>query len=225
MLRIDIISVLPELMKSPLDGSIIKRAKQNRNIEIHIHNLKNFSNLKRKQVDDYQYGGGSGMVLMIEPIKNCIKSLTKDRDYDEIIYMTPDAEILNQKMSNRLSTLKNIIILCGHYKGVDQRIRDKFITLEISIGDFVLSGGEIPAIVLCDSIVRLIPGVIGDGTSALSDSFQDNLLAPPVYTRPANFENIKVPSVLLSGNQKEIENWREKKSLERTKKIRPNLIK
>ena len=145
MLRIDIISVLPELMKSPLDGSIIKRAKQNRNIEIHIHNLKNFSNLKRKQVDDYQYGGGSGMVLMIEPIKNCIKSLTKDRDYDEIIYMTPDAEILNQKMSNRLSTLKNIIILCGHYKGVDQRIRDKFITLEISIGDFVLSGGEIPA--------------------------------------------------------------------------------
>ena len=224
MLRIDIISVLPELMKSPLDGSIIKRAKQNRNIEIHIHNLKNFSNLKRKQVDDYQYGGGSGMVLMIEPIKNCIKSLTKDRDYDEIIYMTPDAEILNQKMSNRLSTLKNIIILCGHYKGVDQRIRDKFITLEISIGDFVLSGGEIPAIVLCDSIVRLIPGVIGDGTSALSDSFQDNLLAPPVYTRPANFENIKVPSVLLSGNQKEIENWREKKSLERTKKIRPNLI-
>tara|TARA_B100001057_G_scaffold84800_2_gene80628 strand:+ start:728 stop:1405 length:678 start_codon:yes stop_codon:yes gene_type:complete len=225
MLRIDIISVLPELMKSPLDGSIIKRAKQNRNIEIHIHNLKNFSNLKRKQVDDYQYGGGSGMVLMIEPVKNCIKSLTKDRDYDEIIYMTPDAEILNQKMSNRLSTLKNIIILCGHYKGVDQRIRDKFITLEISIGDFVLSGGEIPAIVLCDSIVRLIPGVIGDGTSALSDSFQDNLLAPPVYTRPANFENIKVPSVLLSGNQKEIENWREKKSLERTKKIRPNLIK
>ena len=225
MLRIDIISVLPELMKSPLDGSIIKRAKQNRNIEIHIHNLKNFSNLKRKQVDDYQYGGGSGMVLMIEPIKNCIKSLTKDRDYDEIIYMTPDAEILNQKMSNRLSTLKNIIILCGHYKGVDQRIRDKFITLEISIGDFVLSGGEIPAIVLCDSILRLIPGVIGDGTSALSDSFQDNLLAPPVYTRPANFENIKVPSVLLSGNQKEIENWREKKSLERTKKIRPNLIK
>ena len=225
MLRIDIISVLPELMKSPLDGSIIKRAKQNRNIEIHIHNLKNFSNLKRKQVDDYQYGGGSGMVLMIEPVKNCIKSLTKDRDYDEIIYMTPDAEILNQKTSNRLSTLKNIIILCGHYKGVDQRIRDKFITLEISIGDFVLSGGEIPAIVLCDSIVRLIPGVIGDGTSALSDSFQDNLLAPPVYTRPANFENIKVPSVLLSGNQKEIENWREKKSLERTKKIRPNLIK
>tara|TARA_B100001093_G_scaffold50215_1_gene42722 strand:- start:10867 stop:11544 length:678 start_codon:yes stop_codon:yes gene_type:complete len=225
MLRIDIISVLPELMKSPLDGSIIKRAKQNRNIEIHFHNLKNFSNLKRKQVDDYQYGGGSGMVLMIEPIKNCIKSLTKDRDYDEIIYMTPDAEILNQKMSNRLSTLKNIIILCGHYKGVDQRIRDKFITLEISIGDFVLSGGEIPAIVLCDSIVRLIPGVIGDGTSALSDSFQDNLLAPPVYTRPANFENIKVPTVLLSGNQKEIENWREKKSLERTKKIRPNLIK
>ena len=225
MLRIDILSVLPELMKSPLDGSIIKRAKENQQIEIHFHDLKHFSMMKRKQVDDCQYGGGSGMVLMIEPIKNCIESLTKERNYDEIIYMTPDAKILNQRTANRLSTLKNIIILCGHYKGVDQRVRDEFITLEISIGDFVLSGGEIPAIVLCDSIIRLIPGVIGDGTSALSDSFQDNLLAPPVYTRPANFENIKVPSILLSGNQKEIENWRERKSIERTKKIRPDLIK
>ena len=220
MLRIDIISVLPELMKSPLDGSIIKRAKQNRNIEIHIHNLKNFSNLKRKQVDDYQYGGGSGMVLMIEPIDNCINHLKKNNDYSEVIFMTPDAEKLTQKVSNRLSISGNLIILCGHYKGVDQRVRDNLTTMELSIGDFVLSGGELPAAVLCDSIIRLIPGVLNDETSALEDSFQDGIIAPPVYTRPSSYNNLKVPKVLLSGNKEKINEWRDKKSDEKTKKMK-----
>ena len=172
-------------------------------MEIHFHDLKNYASSKRKQVDDYQFGGGSGMVMMIEPIKKCIDNLKKQRDYKEIIYMTPDAELLNQKIANKLSIEGNLIILCGHYKGIDQRIRDKLITMEISIGDYVLSGGELPAAVLCDSIIRLIPGVLGDETSALSDSFQDGMLAPPVYTRPANFENMKVPEILLSGNK----NW------------------
>ena len=224
MLRIDIISVLPKLIESPFNGSIIKRAIEKKIVEIHFHDLKDYASNKRKQVDDYQFGGGSGMVMMIEPINKCIDSLKKNRDYREIIYMTPDAEILNQKIANKLSIEGNLIILCGHYKGVDQRVRDKFITMEISIGDYVLSGGELPAAVLCDSIIRLIPGVLGDETSALSDSFQDGMIAPPVYTRPANFGNMNVPEVLLSGNKAKIENWREEKALERTKKIRPNFF-
>ena len=224
MIRIDIISVLPKLIESPFNASIIKRAIEKNIVEINFHDLKDYGSKKRKQVDDYQFGGGSGMVMMIEPIKKCIDTLKKKRDYKEIIYMTPDAEILNQKIANKLSVDGNLIILCGHYKGVDQRVRDNLITMEISIGDYVLSGGELPAAVLCDSVIRLIPGVLGDETSALSDSFQDGILAPPVYTRPANFENIKVPEVLLSGNKAKIENWREEKALERTKKIRPNLF-
>jgi|TARA_B110000444_G_scaffold25102_1_gene20791 tRNA (guanine37-N1)-methyltransferase len=224
MIRIDIISVLPKLIESPFNASIIKRAIEKKIVEIYFHDLKDYGSNKRKQVDDYQFGGGSGMVMMIEPIKKCIDTLKKERDYKEIIYMTPDAEILNQKIANKLSIDGNLIILCGHYKGVDQRVRDKLITMEISIGDYVLSGGELPAAVLCDSIIRLIPGVLGNETSALSDSFQDEMLAPPVYTRPANFENIKVPEILLSGNKAKIENWREEKALERTKKIRPNLF-
>ena len=224
MVRIDIISVLPHLIESPFNASIIKRAIEKKIVEIHFHDLKNYASSKRKQVDDYQFGGGSGMVMMIEPIKKCIDNLKKQRDYKEIIYMTPDAELLSQKIANKLSIEGNLIILCGHYKGVDQRIRDKLITMEISIGDYVLSGGELPAAVLCDSIIRLIPGVLGDETSALSDSFQDGILAPPVYTRPANFENMKVPEILLSGNKAEIEQWREEKALERTKKIRPDFF-
>jgi len=224
MIRIDIISVLPQLIESPFSASIIKRAIEKQIVEINFHDLKNYASKKRKQVDDYQFGGGSGMVMMIEPIKKCIDKLKKQRHYSEVIYMTPDAPILNQKLANKLSLVGNIIILCGHYKGVDQRVRDKIITMEISIGDYVLSGGELPAAVLCDSIIRLIPGVLGDETSALTDSFQDEILAPPVYTRPANFENIKVPSILLSGDKAKIENWREKKALERTKKIRPNFL-
>jgi len=224
MIRIDIISVLPQLIESPFSASIIKRAIEKQIVEINFHDLKNYASKKRKQVDDYQFGGGSGMVMMIEPIKKCIDKLKKQRHYSEVIYMTPDAPILNQKLANKLSLVGNIIILCGHYKGVDQRVRDKLITMEISIGDYVLSGGELPAAVLCDSIIRLIPGVLGDETSALTDSFQDEILAPPVYTRPANFENIKVPSILLSGDKAKIENWREKKALERTKKIRPNFL-
>jgi tRNA (guanine37-N1)-methyltransferase len=224
MIRIDIISVLPQLIESPFNASIIKRAIEKQIVEINFHDLKNYASKKRKQVDDYQFGGGSGMVMMIEPIKKCIDKLKKQRNYSEVIYMTPDAPILNQKLANKLSLVGNIIILCGHYKGVDQRVRDKLITMEISIGDYVLSGGELPAAVLCDSIIRLIPGVLGDETSALTDSFQDEILAPPVYTRPANFENIEVPSILLSGDKAKIENWREKKALERTKKIRPNFL-
>mgnify|MGYP006081695551 FL=1 len=224
MVRIDIISVLPQLIESPFNASIIKRAIEKKIVEIHFHDLKNYASSKRKQVDDYQFGGGSGMVMMIEPIKKCLDNLKKQRDYKEIIYMTPDAELLNQKIANKLSIEGNLIILCGHYKGIDQRIRDKLITMEISIGDYVLSGGELPAAVLCDSIIRLIPGVLGNETSALCDSFQDGMLAPPVYTRPANFENMKVPEILLSGNKAKIEQWREEKALERTKKIRPDFF-
>ena len=224
MIRIDIISVLPQLIESPFNASIIKRAIEKQIVEINFHDLKNYASKKRKQVDDYQFGGGSGMVMMIEPIKKCIDKFKKQRNYSEVIYMTPDAPILNQKLANKLSLVGNIIILCGHYKGVDQRVRDKLITMEISIGDYVLSGGELPAAVLCDSIIRLIPGVLGDETSALTDSFQDEILAPPVYTRPANFENIEVPNILLSGNKAKIENLRVKKALERTKKLRPNFL-
>jgi tRNA (guanine37-N1)-methyltransferase len=191
---------------------------------VNFHNLKDFASNKRKQVDDYQFGGGSGMVMMIEPIKKCVDLLKSKRSYKEVIYMTPDGNILNQQVANKLSIDGNLIILCGHYKGVDQRVRDELITMEISIGDYVLSGGELPAAVLCDSIIRLIPGVLGDETSALSDSFQDGMLAPPVYTRPANFEDLEVPKVLLSGNKAKIDQWREEKAEERTKKLRPDIF-
>ena len=224
MVRIDIISVLPKLIESPFNASIIKRAIEKKIVEIHFHDLKDYANKRRKQVDDYQFGGGSGMVMMIEPIKKCIDNLKNQRDYKEVIYMTPDAEILNQKIANKLSIKGNLIILCGHYKGVDQRVRDNLVTMEISIGDYVISGGELPAAVLCDSIIRLIPGVLGNETSALTDSFQDGILAPPVYTRPANFENINVPQILISGDKAKIDKWREEKAIERTKKIRPNFF-
>ena len=223
-MRIDIISVLPELIESPFNASILKRAIDKQIIEICFHDLKKYASNKRKQVDDYQNGGGSGMVMMIEPIKKCIDFLKKQRTYDEIIYMSPDGKMLNQKISNQLSLKGNLIILCGHYKGIDQRVRDSLITMEISIGDYVLSGGELPAAVLCDSIIRLIPGVLGDETSALTDSYQDNLLAPPVYTRPSTFEDLKVPEILLSGDQLKIENWREEKAIERTRKLRPDIF-
>ncbi len=225
MVRIDILSATPELLESPFSTSILRRAIEKNIVEVHFHNLRDYGVDKHQKIDDYQFGGGSGMVLMIEPIDNCIKELKKSNQYDEIILMTPDAKLLNQKISNRLSTLKNIIIICGHYKGVDQRVRDNLITMELSIGDYVLSGGELPAAVLCDSIIRLIPGVLNNETSALSDSFQDNLLGPPVYTRPSNYNNLKVPDILLSGDKGRIEDWREKKSIEKTKTIRPELLK
>lgn len=223
-MRIDIITVLPELLKSPFEASILKRAIDKKLVEIHLHNLRDYTDKSYNQVDDYQFGGGAGMVLMIEPIDKCISALKKERQYDEIIYMTPDGETLNQKISNGLSLLKNIIILCGHYKGVDQRVRNTLITREISIGDYVLSGGELGAAVLCDSIIRLLPGVLNDETSALTDTFQDNLLAPPVYTRPREYKGLKVPDILLSGNFPEIEKWREDQAMERTLKLRPDLL-
>lgn len=225
IMRIDIITIFPEYFTSPFSHSILKRAQENNLIEIKIHNLRDYSKNKQKSVDDYQFGGGAGMVLNIEPIDLCIKDLKSKRNYDEIIYLTPDAKNLNQEKCNFLSTLKNIIILCGHYKGIDHRVRDNLITMEISIGDYVLTGGELAAAVLTDSISRLIPGVISDETSALTDSFQDNLLSHPIYTRPSDYNGWKVPKVLLSGNQKLIEKWREDKSMERTKRIRPDLLK
>ncbi|MCL4153161.1 UNVERIFIED_CONTAM: hypothetical protein GTU68_032838 [Idotea baltica] len=223
-MRIDIITVLPELLKSPFDASILKRAIDKGLVEIHFHNLRDYTDKSYNQVDDYQFGGGAGMVLMIEPIDKCISYLTSQRNYDEIVYMTPDGETLNQKTSNSLSLLKNMIILCGHYKGVDHRVRDAYITKEISIGDYVLSGGELGAAVLCDTIIRLLPGVLNDETSALTDTFQDGLLAPPVYTRPAEYKGMKVPDVLISGNFGKIEQWREEKAQERTEKLRPDLL-
>ncbi|WP_430928993.1 tRNA (guanosine(37)-N1)-methyltransferase TrmD [Polaribacter marinivivus] len=224
-MRIDIISAVPKLLESPFNHSIIKRAKENGFLEIKIHDLRDYGLGNYKQIDDTQFGGGAGMVLMIEPITNCIQKLQSERKYDEIIYMTPDAKTLNQTTANTLSLRENILILTGHYKGIDQRIRDKYITKEISIGDYVLTGGELAAAVLVDSIVRLIPGVIGDEQSALTDSFQDNLLSPPVYTRPAEFEGMKVPDILLSGNFPKIDEWRTEKAYERTKEIRPDLLK
>jgi tRNA (guanine37-N1)-methyltransferase len=222
-MRIDIISVLPGLLESPLNDSIIKRAKDKGLVEIYLHNLRDYSLSKHKNVDDYAFGGGAGMVMSVEPISRCIEKLQSKRTYDEIIYTSPDGEILNQTTSNRLSLLQNIIILCGHYKGVDQRIRDLYITREISIGDYVLSGGELPAAVITDSIIRLIPGVLNDETSALSDSLQDNLLAPPVYTRPREFKGLSVPDILLSGNDKAIDDWRMAQAMQRTKERRPDL--
>jgi tRNA (guanine37-N1)-methyltransferase len=223
-MKIDIITALPKLLESPFNGSILKRAQEKNIVQINIHNLRDYSENKQKSIDDYAFGGGAGMVLSIEPIDRCIKNLHKKDNYDEIIFMTPDGETLNQSISNQLSLHQNIIILCGHYKGIDQRVRDHIITREISIGDFVLSGGELPAAVLCDSVIRLIPGVLNDETSALSDSFQDGLLAPPVYTRPASFNNWEVPEILTSGDLKAIEEWRHNQSLLRTKEKRPDLL-
>ena len=224
-MRIDIITVSPELIKSPFEHSIIKRGINKGLVEVHFHNLRDYAINKYGKIDDTQFGGGAGMVLMIEPIDKCISKLKTERDYDEVIYMTPDAQVLNQQTANTLSLKENIIILCGHYKGVDQRVRDLFITKEVSIGDYVLSGGELGAAVLCDSIIRLIPGVIGDETSALTDSFQDDLLAPPVYTRPATYKDVKVPDILLSGNFPKIEVWRSEQAIERTQSIRPDIPK
>lgn len=224
-MRIDIIAVIPELIKSPFEHSIIKRAVNKNLVEIHFHDLREYAINKYGKIDDYQFGGGAGMVMLIEPIDKCITKLKAERNYDEVIYMTPDAPLLNQQTANNLSLKQNIIVLSGHYKGVDQRVRDLFITKEISIGDYVLSGGELATAVLCDSIIRLIPGVIGDETSALTDSFQDNLLSPPVYTRPSEYKGIKVPDILLSGNFPKIDDWRNEKAIERTSKIRPDLLK
>ena len=223
-MRIDIITVAPELLKSPFEHSMMKRAIDKGLAEVHFHNLREYGLGNYRQLDDTQFGGGAGMVLMIEPIDKCISKLQSERDYDEIIYMTPDAKTLNQVTANTLSLKENIIILTGHYKGVDQRVRDKFITKEISIGDYVLTGGELAAAILCDSVIRLIPGVLGDEQSALTDSFQDNLLSPPVYTRPAEYDGMKVPEILLSGNFPKIEEWRSEKAIERTQQIRPDLL-
>lgn len=223
-MRIDIISVVPDILTSPFEVSILKRAIEKGLVEIHIHNLRDYVTDNYKQIDDYQFGGGAGMVMMIEPIDKCITGLKAEREYDEIIYMTPDGKTLNQRTANTLSLKENIIILCGHYKGVDQRVRDHFITKEISIGDYVLSGGELAAAVLCDTVIRLIPGVLGNETSALTDSFQDDLLAPPVYTRPAEYKGWKVPEILTSGNFPKIEAWREEQSYQRTRKLRPDLL-
>jgi tRNA (guanine37-N1)-methyltransferase len=223
-MRIDILTLLPELLESPLNYSIVKRAREKGLVEINIINLRDFTKDKYKTVDDYPFGGGAGMVMMIEPVYKAIEKLRSERNYDEMIYTSPDGEKLTQKMANALSLKGNIIILAGHYKGIDQRIRDHLITREISIGDYVLSGGEIPAAVITDAIVRLIPGALSDEQSALSDSFQDGLLAPPVYTRPAEFMGWKVPEILLSGNTPEIEKWRHEQSLERTKKLRPDIF-
>ncbi|MBW6492216.1 MAG: tRNA (guanosine(37)-N1)-methyltransferase TrmD [Lentimicrobium sp.] len=223
-MRIDILTIFPEMFQGPFTESIIKRAVAKGLTEIHIHNIRDFAINKHKNVDDYVYGGKAGMVMMVQPIADCILQLTQEREYDEVIFLTPDGELLNQSISNQLSLKKNIILLCGHYKGIDERIREHFITREISIGDYVLSGGELAAAVLADSIIRLIPGVLSDETSALSDSFQDGLLSPPVYTRPADYNGWKVPNVLLSGNEKEIINWNYTKSVERTKQRRPDLL-
>jgi tRNA (guanine37-N1)-methyltransferase len=222
--RIDIITVLPQLLESPFSDSILKRAQTKGIVDVNFHNLRDYSTNKHKNIDDYQFGGGAGMVMMIEPISILIEKLKNERNYDEIIYMTPDGDTLNQGICNQLSSVKNIIVLCGHYKGVDERVREHYITKEISIGDYVLSGGELAAAVLCDSIIRLIPGVLNNETSALTDSFQDNLLAPPVYTRPAEFNGWEVPEVLTSGDFKKIEEWRHEKAIERTEKRRPDLL-
>jgi len=224
-MRIDILTILPRLLESPFADSIMKRAVDKGLVEIHIHDIRAYSTDKHKKVDDYAFGGSAGMVMAIQPIADCIHALKAERQYDEIIYMTPDGERLNQGICNRISLQKNIIILCGHYKGIDQRLRDTLITREISIGDYVLSGGELAAAVVVDSVVRLLPGVLNDETSALTDSFQDGLLAPPVYTRPAEWNGMRVPDVLMSGNQKAIEDWLMEKAIERTRQRRPDMEK
>jgi len=224
-MKIDILSVVPRLMESFFDHSILKRAKEKELLEINIFNLRDFTKQKHGQVDDYQFGGGAGLVIMVEPLVNAIEILQEKSKYDEIIFLTPDGELFNQKTANQLSLKNNLLLICGHYKGIDQRVRDHFITKEISIGDYVLSGGELGAAVLADAIGRLIPGVLNDETSALTDSFQDDLLAPPVYTRPEDFRGWKVPGILMSGNHSKIEEWRNEKSLDRTKERRPGLLK
>lgn len=224
-MRIDIISAVPDLMSSFFAHSILKRAISSQLVEVNLINLRDYSVSKQKQIDDYAFGGGAGMVMLIEPIAACIADLKSKREYDEVIYMSPDGELLNQKMCNFYSLSKNLIILCGHYKGVDERVREHLVTKEISIGDYVLSGGELPAAIFSDAIIRLLPGVLNDETSALSDSFQDNLLAPPVYSRPADFNGWKVPEILLSGHTANVEKWRHERSLERTKIRRPDLLK
>ncbi len=223
-MRIDIITVSPELLQSPFQHSMMKRAIDKELVQVHFHNLRDYGIGSYKKLDDMQFGGGAGMVLMIEPIDKCISKLQSERHYDAVIYMTPDAQTLNQSIANSLSLKENIIILTGHYKGVDQRVRDQFITHEISIGDYVLTGGELAAAILCDAVVRLIPGVLGDEQSALTDSFQDNLLSPPVYTRPAEYKGLKVPEILLSGNFPKIDAWRTEKAYQRTAQIRPDLL-
>ena len=224
-MRIDILTVVPELLDSPLSHSIVGRARKKGLVEIYIHNLRQYGLGPRQNVDDYSYGGDAGMVMMVEPVDKMIAQLKSERNYDEVIYMSPDGEILDQGIANELSLKENIIILCGHYKGIDHRIREHLITREISVGDYVVSGGEIPAALLADSIVRLIPGALTDETSALSDSFQDGMLSPPVYTRPADYNGWKVPEVLLSGNPKLIQKWQDEQALARTKALRPNLLK
>jgi len=223
-MRIDIISVIPELLESPLNHSILKRAQEKGLLEVVVHALRKYGQGNYNQIDDYQYGGGAGMVMMPEPLAQCIDDLQAERTYDEIIYLTPDGKRLNQPMANRLSLKENLLLICGHYKGMDERIREHYVTMDISIGDFVLSGGELPAAILVDAIGRLLPGVLNDETSALFDSFQDNLLAPPVYTRPAEFRGWKVPDVLLSGHDKKIEDWRHEQALKRTRERRPDLL-
>lgn len=224
-MRIDILTVLPEMLESPLGCSILKRAQDKGLAEIHVHNLRDYTTNKHRKVDDYPFGGEAGMVMQIQPVDACISKLKEERGYDEVIFMTPDGEQFDQPMANALSLLDNIIILCGHYKGVDWRIREHLVTKEITIGDYVLTGGELPAAVVADAVVRLIPGVIGDEQSALSDSFQDNLLAPPVYTRPADYNGWKVPDILLSGHEANIAQWRLEQAMERTRRLRPDLLK
>ncbi len=223
-MRIDIVSVLPELLESPFQHSIMKRAREKGLLEVVVHDLRRYGLGRHQQVDDYQYGGGAGMVMMVEPLARCLDALLAERSYDEVIYMTPDGERLRQPLANRLSLCERLLILCGHYKGIDERIREHYVTRELSIGDFVLSGGELPAAVLVDAIGRLLPGVLGDETSALEDSFQDGLLAPPVYTRPAVFRGWPVPDILLSGNTSAIEEWRYEQALQRTRERRPDLL-
>jgi tRNA (guanine37-N1)-methyltransferase len=223
-MQIDIISVVPDLLESPFAHSIMKRAQNKGLLQVNLINVRDYTSFARAQVDDYPFGGGAGMVMMAEPLVNAIEALQKERSYDEVIYLSPDGETFNQQMANQLSLKNNLMMICGHYKGIDQRVRDHFITREISIGDYVLSGGELAAAVLTDAIGRLLPGVLNDETSALSDSFQDNLLAPPVYTRPENFRGWTVPDVLLSGNHKKIEEWRHEQSLQHTKNRRPDLL-
>ena len=224
-MRVDILTVVPKLLDSAFSHSILKRAQEKGLVEIHVHNIRDYTTTKHKSVDDYAFGGGAGMVMMIEPVVACIEHLQSQRGYDEIIFMTPDGSLFDQPAANKYSLKKNLIILCGHYKGIDERIRQHFITKEISIGNYVLSGGELAAAVFVDAVVRLLPGVLNDESSALSDSFQDNLLAPPVYTRPAEFREMKVPDILLSGNTPEVEKWRHDQALERTRQRRPDLLK
>ena len=223
-MRIDIVTLLPELIRSPFEASILKRAQTKGLVEVHLHDLREFGSGKHKQVDDYAFGGGAGMVIKAEPLFECIEGLLAERDYDAVVYTSPDGQTLDQPMANRMSSFKNLLLVCGHYKGIDQRVRDRLITHEISIGDYVLSGGELAAAVITDALIRLIPGVLNDETSALTDSFQDNLLAPPVYTRPAEFRGMKVPEVLTSGNFALIDQWRSEQALSRTRERRPDLL-